>query len=86
MGQKAMLLAMHWLMGANTDKCQQMDPDDGSFEYEFTRPLGGHGKAFVDTLFVDSSLRVVRGHRGTTFVFSKLPDRQHAAEDLLHVD
>ena len=49
----------------------EMNPD-GSLEYEFTRPLGGHGVAYVDVLYLDNSLRVVRGHRGTFFVFSRL--------------
>lgn len=82
-GQKAKLLAVKWLMGAETDKCQSM-AEDGSLEYAFTRPLGGHGMAYVDTLYVDSSLRVVRGHRGTVFVFTKLPDGGRAAHDLAH--
>jgi len=82
MGQKAKLLAVKLLMGATTDTCQEMK-EDGSLEYKFTRPLGGHGMAYVDTLYVDESLRVVRGHRGTTFVFTRLPDRHHA-QDHLH--
>jgi len=73
-GQKAKFLAVKLLMGA-TATAAVMDESDGSFEYAFTRPLGGHGVAYIDTLFVDDSLRVVRGHRGTTFVFTRLPDR-----------
>lgn len=71
LGEKAKLLAVKMLMGATIPT--QME-EDGSLEYEFTRPLGGHGVAFVDLLYVDESLRIVRGHRGTVFVFSKLPD------------
>lgn len=67
-GEKAKLLAVQLLMGATIPS--EMQPD-GSLEYTFTRPLGGHGFAYVDTLYVDETMRIVRGHRGTTFVFSR---------------
>jgi len=69
--QKAQLLAVKWLMGANLP--QGMDAETGVMEYTFGRPLGGHGFAYIDTLYQDDSLRVVRGHRGTYFVFSRVP-------------
>ena len=72
MGEKAKLLAVKMLMGATLPTSVN---EDGSLEYEFTRPLGGHGVAYVDSLYVDNSLRIVRGHRGTVFVFSRLPDK-----------
>ena len=71
-GEKAKLLAVKLLMGATIP--QEIDPDDGSMNYVFTRPLGGHGMAYVDTVYMDESLRIMRGHRGTTFVFSRVPD------------
>jgi hypothetical protein len=71
MGEKAKLLAVKMLMGA---KIPTEMNQDGSLEYEFTRPLGGHGVAYVDLLYTDDSLRIIRGHRGTVFVFSKLPN------------
>lgn len=69
--EKAKLLAVKILMGAELPKNMS---EDGSMSYTFTRPLGGHSMAYVDTLFVDESLRIVRGHRGTVFVFSRLHD------------
>jgi hypothetical protein len=69
-GQKAKLLAVKLLMGATVP---EEVADDGSMEYTFTRPLGGHGIAYVDVIYLDESMRVVRGHRGTTFVFSRMP-------------
>jgi PAP_fibrillin len=74
MGANAKLLAMKWLLGAVVD--DSMDATTGSLQYNFTKPIGGHGKAYFDTLYADSSLRIVRGHRGTLFVFSKQPDYQ----------
>jgi hypothetical protein len=73
LGEQAKLLAVKLLMGA-------LVPTEisatGSMEYTFTRPLGGHGIAYVDTLFVDDTLRIVRGHRGTIFVFTRMPEQR----------
>jgi hypothetical protein len=74
MGAAAKLLAVKWLLGAVVD--DTMDADTGCMEYSFTRPIGGHGKAYMDTLYTDDSLRIVRGHRGTIFVFSKMPEKK----------
>lgn len=71
-GEKAKLLAVKLLMGATIP--EEIDPEDGSMNYVFTRPLGGHGMAYVDVVYLDESLRIVRGQRGTTFVFSRVPD------------
>ena len=70
--EKAKLLAVKLLMGATIP--EEVDPEDGSMNYVFTRPLGGHGMAYVDVIFMDESLRIVRGQRGTIFVFSRVPD------------
>lgn len=72
-GEKAKLLAVKLLMGATIP--EEIDPEDGSMNYVFTRPLGGHGMAYVDVIYLDESLRIVRGQRGTTFVFSRVPDK-----------
>jgi hypothetical protein len=69
-GQKAKLLAVQLLMGATIP--ETMDSQTGLMEYTFTRPLGGHGMAYVDTLYCDSTLRIVKGHRGTVFVFTRM--------------
>lgn len=70
--EKAKLLAVKLLMGATIPT--EVDPVDGSFNYVFTRPLGGHGMVYIDVIYLDESLRIVRGQRGTTFVFSRVPD------------
>jgi hypothetical protein len=70
--EKAKLLAVKLLMGATIPK--EIDPDDGSISYDFTRPLGGHGMAYVDVIYLDESMKIVRGHRGTLFVFSRVPE------------
>jgi hypothetical protein len=73
-GEKAKLLAVKLLMGATVP---EEVAEDGSMEYTFTRPLGGHGMAYIDVIYLDESMRIVRGHRGTIFVFSRVPERRH---------
>jgi len=72
-GEKAKLLAVKLLMGAVVPESINKD---GSMEYTFTRPIGGHGIAYVDLVYMDESMRIVRGHRGTVFVFSRVPKSQ----------
>jgi hypothetical protein len=40
--------------------------------YTLKRPIGGHGSAFCDVLYLDDSLRIMRGHHGSLFIFSKV--------------
>ena len=71
--EKAKLLAVKLLMGATIP--ESMDISTGKMEYTFTRPLGGHGMAYIDTLYCDKTLRIVKGHRGTVFVFTRMPEK-----------
>jgi hypothetical protein len=73
LAQHARILAVKLLMGGTLPDTML---EDGATEYSFTRPIGGHGVAFVDTLYVDKSLRIVRGHHGTIFVFTRMPDSE----------
>lgn len=68
-GEKAKLLAVKLLMGATVP--DGMDKS-GMMNFAFTRPIGGHGVAYVDVIYMDGTVRVVRGHRGTTMAFSRL--------------
>jgi hypothetical protein len=70
LGEKVRVLAASLLMGAETPTSVN---EDGSMEFDFTRPLGGHGVAYVDVVYLDESLRIVRGHRGTVFAFARIP-------------
>jgi hypothetical protein len=71
LAEKTRVLAANLLMGAQVPQEMQ---ENGTLSYTFTRPLGGHGVAYVDVLYLDNSLRIVRGHRGTYFVFTRIPD------------
>lgn len=63
---KAKELASKLFLGVN------LNMDRYGMEYRFHTPLGGHGAAYVDTLYLDESLRIIKGHRGTIFVLSRL--------------
>ena len=45
-----------------------MNEVDGSMSYKMNRPYGGHGKAYVDILYLDDDLYVTRGNSGTIHV------------------
>lgn len=69
MRELARLLAAKVLLGANAS--DEVEPD-GSMSYTLTRPIGGHGSAFCDVLYLDDSLRIMRGHHGSLYIFSKV--------------
>ena len=46
--------------------------DDGTMIYELKRPIGGHGLAYTDVLFLDDDLRILRGHHGQVFVCARV--------------
>lgn len=68
---RASILAARLLLGANMP--DTMD-DDGTMSYSLTRPIGGHGFAYVDVLYVDDDLRVLRGHGGQVYVCGRLAE------------
>lgn len=67
----ARLLAAKFILGAHIDDEISMD---GSMRYTLNRPIGGHGHVFIDVLYADETLRIVQGHRGTIYVFTRIPD------------
>jgi len=67
--EKARVLAAKLLLGAEVpDKIEE----DGSMSYKLHRPIGGHGSAYVDVLYMDDTLRIVQGNRGSLFVFTRV--------------
>ena len=71
LGQGVMVVAAKLLMGA-TGYNDDMDEESGAMGYSFTRPMGGHGKAYVDILHLDGQNRVMRGHAGTLYCFARM--------------
>lgn len=60
-------LAQHILLGAVSEP---MD-EEGVIGYHLKRPIGGHGSAFCDIVYMDDDLRVMRGHSGSVYVFKR---------------
>jgi hypothetical protein len=69
MSEYARLLAAKVLLGATVS--DEME-ENGTLSYVLKRPIGGHGSAFCDVLYMDDKLRVMRGHNGSIFAFSKV--------------
>ena len=62
----ARVLAARILLGAHIPDGMA---EDGTLTYSLKRPIGGHGSVFIDVLYSDNTLRIVRGHHGSIFVF-----------------
>lgn len=52
---------------------QKMEPD-GAMSYSLHRPYGGHGKGFVDVMYVDHELLITKGNTGTIHVMVRPPE------------
>eukprot|EP00980_Cylindrotheca_fusiformis_P020695 scaffold7738_cov133-Cylindrotheca_fusiformis.AAC.4 len=74
----ANILAAKLLLGALLP--EEMN-EDGTVSFALKRPIGGHGCAFCDILYLDSNLRITRGHHGSVYVFTKCtePDSMDSA-------
>ena len=70
------MLAAKLFLGA--DVPDQMD-EDGTMRYELKRPIGGHGLAFTDVLYLDDDLRILRGHHGQIYVCARVLTGESAA-------
>jgi hypothetical protein len=70
----ANVLAAKVLLGAMVP--QEIN-DDGKMSFELRRPIGGHGQAYCDILYMDEDLRIMRGHLGSVYVCSRVPGPGH---------
>ena len=70
LGEFARVLAARVLLGADIPEGME---EDGTMKYTLKRPIGGHGQVFLDVIYADDSLRILKGHRGSLFVFTKIP-------------
>lgn len=68
--ERAMQLASKALLGV---KLSESLSEDGSMSFYLSRPIGGHGNAFVDIAFCDKSLRIIRGQHNSIYVLAKVP-------------
>jgi hypothetical protein len=64
---EAKILASKMLLGVIHDP---MD-DSGVVGYHMNRPIGGHGSAYCDVVYMDGDIRVMRGNMGSIFVHER---------------
>ena len=57
----------------NGERWDQSDGYIPTMSYVFKRPIGGHGEVYCDALYIDETLRIMQGHRGSIFVFTRVP-------------
>lgn len=70
----ANILAARLLLGALLP--EQVE-NDGTMSFTLKKPIGGHGCAFCDIVYMDDDLRIMRGHLGSIIVCSRVPEPQH---------
>lgn len=65
--EMAKSLASRILLGAVSEPVD----DNGTVGFHLNKPIGGHGSAFVDVVYMDDELRVMRGNAGSIYVFKR---------------
>ncbi len=70
---EALHTAQNILLGAVSES-ESMD-EGGTitigFHLNLNRPIGGHDSAFVDLIYMDDDIRVMRGHSGSVYLFKR---------------
>ena len=67
----ANILAARLLLGALIPEGME---EDGRMSFTLKKPIGGHGTAFCDIVYMDDDLRIMRGHLGSLYVCSRVPE------------
>ena len=70
LSERAKMLAAKLLLGASVPHGME---EDGSMSFNLKRPVGGHGSTYVDTIYLDDTLRIMQGHHGSLFVMARVP-------------
>jgi len=39
--------------------------------YVLHKPVGGHGKAYIDVLYLDEDIMIMKGHHGTVYALAR---------------
>lgn len=68
LSERARGMAAKVLLGV--DAPSKME-DDGHLGYSLNRPVGGHGKAYIDVLYLDDDLLILKGHHGTIYSMAR---------------
>lgn len=65
--EKARMLASKIMLGAVHEPMDSR----GVVGFHLKRPIGGHGSAYCDVIYMDEDVRIMRGHSGSIYVFKK---------------
>lgn len=68
LSERARGMAAKVLLGV--DAPSKME-EDGQLGYSLNRPVGGHGKAYIDVLYLDDDLLIMKGHHGTIYAMTR---------------
>ena len=68
LGERARAMAAKLLLGAEIPNKME---DNGHMEYSLHRPVGGHSKVYVEVLYLDEDILIMRGHRGTIYAMAR---------------
>jgi len=68
--EKAQDLATKMLLGTTVEETIQ---EDGAMAFRMSTPLGAHGMTYVDFIYTDESLIIMKGQTGTLYVLSRVP-------------
>eukprot|EP00573_Skeletonema_grethae_P002474 CAMPEP_0201690372 /NCGR_PEP_ID=MMETSP0578-20130828/3817_1 /ASSEMBLY_ACC=CAM_ASM_000663 /TAXON_ID=267565 /ORGANISM="Skeletonema grethea, Strain CCMP 1804" /LENGTH=837 /DNA_ID=CAMNT_0048175337 /DNA_START=121 /DNA_END=2634 /DNA_ORIENTATION=+ len=68
LSERARGMAAKVLLGV--DAPSKME-EDGQLGYSLNRPVGGHGKAYIDVLYLDDDLLIMKGHHGTIYAMAR---------------
>ncbi|KAL7537027.1 hypothetical protein ACHAXR_011885 [Thalassiosira sp. AJA248-18] len=68
LGERARAMAAKLLLGADVPNKME---EDGHMEYTLHRPVGGHAKVYVDVLYLDEDILIMRGHHGTIYAMAR---------------
>lgn len=71
-------LACRFLLGAMV--AEKLE-EDGTMTFAFKRPIGGHGSVYCDILYMDETLRVMKGHHGSVYVCIRVPETHKHTQD-----
>lgn len=71
---RAEMIARRVFLGAESHT-----DEEGNQHFKLHRPIGGFNKVFVDTIYADDSLRILRGNHGSILVFEREIDNRYIA-------
>jgi len=65
--------ALHHRHGAPSAASKVTMEADGRMSYKLTQPAGGHDTSYIDVLYLDNTMRVMKSSRGEIYVFARVP-------------